>query len=85
MVLSRWYKIINDYGARRFSYNEDVFPGIAGIADEVVGQLGLAYNAGIWQEIYIEGFYGESHHSLGFLEAIGHRRGPGPPLRPRLI
>jgi hypothetical protein len=52
-VLSRWYKIINDYCARRFSGGEDVFPGIAGIAgiaENVGDQLGLTYTAGIWQE-----------------------------------
>jgi hypothetical protein len=49
-ILNRWYEIISDYGARRFSYDEDVFPGIAGIAEEVADQLGLAYKAGIWQE-----------------------------------
>jgi hypothetical protein len=49
-VLNRWHDIISDYGARRLSNDEDVFPGIAAIAEEVADQLRLSYKAGIWQE-----------------------------------
>jgi hypothetical protein len=49
-VLWRWYQTIADYGARIFSHDEDVFPGIAAIVDEVADQLGLTYKVGIWQE-----------------------------------
>lgn len=45
-ILRRWYQIITNYSARIFSHDEDVFPGIAAIAEEFADQLGLTYKIG---------------------------------------
>lgn len=48
--LKRWDAIVNDYKDRMLTNSADLFPAIAGIAEEIERQTGLTYVAGLWKE-----------------------------------
>lgn len=49
-MLERWYSIVEDYEKRLLSDGDDLFPAIAGLAEEIERQTGLTYLAGLWEE-----------------------------------
>jgi hypothetical protein len=46
-MLDRWYSIVDDYEKRLLSDVDDIFPAIAGLAEEIES---LTYLAGLWEE-----------------------------------
>lgn len=48
-LLHRWYRIINDYSKRKFTNEDDVFPAISAIAEEIQNQTGFRYRVGMWE------------------------------------
>jgi hypothetical protein len=49
-VMRRWDCIIRQYSTLNLTYERDIFPALAGIAQKVSEATGYTYIAGLWQE-----------------------------------
>ncbi|KAH7309994.1 heterokaryon incompatibility protein-domain-containing protein [Rhexocercosporidium sp. MPI-PUGE-AT-0058] len=63
--VSWWYMMLNNsYRGRKITMDSDVFPALAGVAEEVGRRSGFHYKAGLWLEDIHRGLLWQPLHSL---------------------
>jgi hypothetical protein len=50
-----WYRIVDDYSTKGFTYQKDKLPALSGIARLIQQQLGDRYIAGLWEKDLVRG------------------------------
>ncbi|KAJ5043137.1 uncharacterized protein L3040_004520 [Drepanopeziza brunnea f. sp. 'multigermtubi'] len=54
-LMSRWYRIVEQYSRRQLTFASDRLPAIAGVAKQFHRSTGYAYVAGLWKEDLVAG------------------------------
>lgn len=76
-----WFRIVEEYSCRKFSYFRDRLPAISAVAAEFSQKLEGTYIAGLWEEEILEGLVW--HHGRALSESESSFKPPTEPASTR--